>query len=111
MTIQERPAVATNPKQGVALESALAQFDRVSEYLDLDPEVAAVLRVPKREWTVRFPVRMNDGQVKVFTGYRVQHNVARGPANVQQVVRFGPVERDALGGDWQRMEEAGGHRR
>jgi glutamate dehydrogenase (NAD(P)+) len=88
MTIQERPAVA-HPKQGVALESALAQFDRVSEYLDLDPEVAAILRVPKREWTVRFPVRMNDGEVKVFTGYRVQHNVARGPA--KGGMRFHPA--------------------
>ena len=88
MTIQERPAVA-HPKQGVALESALAQFDRVSEYLDLDPEVAAILRVPKREWTVRFPVRMNTGDVKVFTGYRVQHNMARGPA--KGGMRFHPA--------------------
>jgi glutamate dehydrogenase (NAD(P)+) len=39
-----------------------------------------VLRVPKREWTVRFPVTRDDGSVEVFTGYRVQHNVARGPA-------------------------------
>ena len=88
MTIQERPAFA-HPKQGVALESALAQFDRVSEYLDLDPEVAAILRVPKREWTVRFPVRMNTGDVKVFTGYRVQHNMARGPA--KGGMRFHPA--------------------
>jgi glutamate dehydrogenase (NAD(P)+) len=88
MTILERPTV-THPKQGVALESALAQFDRVSQYLDLDPEVAAILRVPKREWTVRFPVRMNDGEVKVFTGYRVQHNVARGPA--KGGMRFHPA--------------------
>jgi glutamate dehydrogenase (NAD(P)+) len=88
MTIQERPTV-THPKQGVALESALAQFDRVSKYLDLDPEVAAILRVPKREWTVRFPVRMNSGDVRVFTGYRVQHNVARGPA--KGGMRFHPA--------------------
>ena len=88
MTIQERPTV-THPKQGVALESARAQFDRVSKYLDLDPEVAAILRVPKREWTVRFPVRMNSGDVRVFTGYRVQHNVARGPA--KGGMRFHPA--------------------
>jgi glutamate dehydrogenase (NAD(P)+) len=88
MTIQERPAVA-NPPQGVALASALAQFDRVATYLDLDSEVAAMLRVPKREWTVRFPVRMDDGEVRVFTGYRVQHNVARGPA--KGGMRFHPA--------------------
>ena len=88
MAIQERPQVS-HPRQGVALESALAQFDRVSEYLDLDPEVAAVLRVPKREWTVRFPVRMNNGDVKVFTGYRVQHNMSRGPA--KGGMRFHPA--------------------
>jgi glutamate dehydrogenase (NAD(P)+) len=88
MAIQERPIVSDPPK-GVALASALAQFDRVAEYLDLDPEVAAVLRVPKREWTVRFPVRMDDGEVQVFTGYRVQHNLARGPA--KGGVRFHPA--------------------
>ncbi len=88
MAIQERPMVSDPPK-GVALESALKQFDRVAEYLDLDPEVAAVLRVPKREWTVRFPVRMDDGEVQVITGYRVQHNLARGPA--KGGIRFHPA--------------------
>src|SRR5687767_906277 len=63
-----------------ALDSALSQFDRVADYLELDPGTRAILRVPKRELTVRFPVKMDDGRVEVFTGYRVQHNLARGPA-------------------------------
>jgi glutamate dehydrogenase (NAD(P)+) len=63
-----------------AIESALAQFDRAADHLDLAPETRAILRVPKREWTVNFPVTMDDGHVEVFTGYRVQHNMARGPA-------------------------------
>ena len=72
-----------------AIESALAQFDRVADHLDLAPETRAILRVPKREWTVNFPVSMDDGHVEVFTGYRVQHNMARGPA--KGGIRFHPA--------------------
>ena len=63
-----------------ALEAALAQFDAAADHLQLQPELRAILRVPKRELTVHFPVRLEDGQTQLFTGYRVQHNVARGPA-------------------------------
>jgi len=59
---------------------AQAQFDHAAELLTLDPGMRRVLRVPKRELTVNFPVTMDDGHVEVFTGYRVQHNVSRGPA-------------------------------
>jgi glutamate dehydrogenase (NAD(P)+) len=59
---------------------AQAQFDHAAELLSLDPGLRRVLRVPKRELTVNFPVTMDDGHVEVFTGYRVQHNVGRGPA-------------------------------
>ncbi len=72
-----------------ALRSALAQFDGVADYLELDPDTRAILRVPKRELTVRFPMKMDDGRVKVFTGYRVQHNLARGPA--KGGIRFHPA--------------------
>jgi glutamate dehydrogenase (NAD(P)+) len=59
---------------------AQAQFDHAAELLDLDPGMRRVLRVPKRELTVNFPVTMDDGHVEVFTGHRVQHNLSRGPA-------------------------------
>jgi glutamate dehydrogenase (NAD(P)+) len=59
---------------------AQQQFDTAAEQLHLDPGLRAVLRVPKRELTVNFPVTMDDGSVEVFTGYRVQHNLSRGPA-------------------------------
>ena len=65
---------------GRALTAALAQFDLTADHLQLENELRAVLRVAKREWTVNFPVKLDDGRVRVFTGYRVQHNVARGPA-------------------------------
>ena len=74
------PRHTHRPATQSALESALAQFDRAAAHLDLSDESRAILRVPKREWTVNFPVRMDDGRVEVFTGYRVQHNMARGPA-------------------------------
>ena len=59
---------------------AQQQFDLAAERLDLDPGMRAVLREPRRELTVHFPVHMDDGSVRVFTGYRVQHNLGRGPA-------------------------------
>jgi glutamate dehydrogenase (NAD(P)+) len=59
---------------------AQSQFDHAADQLDLDPGLREVLRVPKRELTVNFPVTMDDGHVEVFTGYRVQHNLSRGPA-------------------------------
>jgi glutamate dehydrogenase (NAD(P)+) len=65
---------------GKALEAALAQFDAAADHLGLEAGLRAVLRVPKREFTVHFPVKRDDGSVEVFQGYRVQHNLARGPA-------------------------------
>jgi glutamate dehydrogenase (NAD(P)+) len=59
---------------------AVEQFDVAAERLHLSQELRAILRKPKRELTVNFPVRMDDGHVEMFTGYRVQHNINRGPA-------------------------------
>jgi glutamate dehydrogenase (NAD(P)+) len=58
---------------------AQTQFDHAADKLDLDDGMRRVLRVPQRELTVNFPVTMDDGTVRVFTGHRVQHNVSRGP--------------------------------
>ena len=58
----------------------LRQFDTAAQLLGLDEELQAILRTPKRELTVHFPVRMDDGSVRMFEGYRVQHNVNCGPA-------------------------------
>ena len=63
-----------------AWEVAQQQFDLAAERLDLDDGMRRVLREPRREFTVHFPVHMDDGSVQVFTGYRVQHNLGRGPA-------------------------------
>ncbi|MCC6569324.1 MAG: Glu/Leu/Phe/Val dehydrogenase, partial [Anaerolineales bacterium] len=59
---------------------AQAQFDHVAEQLKLDAGVREVLRWPTREFTFRIPVRMDDGSLSVFTGYRVQHSDVRGPS-------------------------------
>jgi glutamate dehydrogenase (NAD(P)+) len=56
------------------------QFDIAAEYLKLDPGLRHVLRTPKRILEVSIPTKMDNGQIKVFTGFRVQHNIARGPA-------------------------------
>ena len=72
-----------------ALSAALEQFDAAADLLALDPGLRAVLRVPQREYTANFPVQRDDGSIRVFTGYRVQHNVARGPA--KGGLRFHPA--------------------
>ncbi|MBM4407648.1 MAG: Glu/Leu/Phe/Val dehydrogenase [Chloroflexi bacterium] len=59
---------------------AQQQFDLAADRLNLDEGLRRVLREPRRELTVHFPVKMDDGHVQVFTGYRVQHNLGRGPA-------------------------------
>jgi len=59
---------------------AMLQFDAAAEYMKLDPALRSVLRSPKRVLEVSIPTKMDNGQVKVFSGFRVQHNVARGPA-------------------------------
>ncbi|MCD6414455.1 MAG: Glu/Leu/Phe/Val dehydrogenase [Candidatus Diapherotrites archaeon] len=69
-------------------ESAQKQLDEAAEVMHLKPEILEVLKHPKRLLTVNFPVRMDDGSVKVFQGYRVQHNDARGPT--KGGIRFHP---------------------
>ncbi len=72
---------AAAPSSGVnPLDMALEQFDQAADKLHLDDSLRQVLRSCKRELTVHFPVKMDNGSVQVFTGYRVQHNMARGPA-------------------------------
>ena len=61
-------------------EMAQRQFDEVADQLALDQGVRAILRWPLREFHFRIPVRMDDGSMRVFDGFRVQHNDARGPA-------------------------------
>src|SRR4051794_22487964 len=58
---------------------ATTQFDKAADLLDLDQEARARLREPRRCLTVNFPVRMDDGSVENFTGYRVQHTLTMGP--------------------------------
>ena len=59
---------------------AQRQFDIAADRLSLDPQLRAVLREAERELIVSVPVRMDDGRVEVYTGYRVQHNLGRGPS-------------------------------
>lgn len=62
------------------LEMARQQLFRAAEHLDLDKGLVSTLAVPRRQLVVNFPVVMDDGSIEVFEGYRVQHNVSRGPS-------------------------------
>jgi glutamate dehydrogenase (NAD(P)+) len=59
---------------------AVAQFEVAADRLNLSEDMRGILRQTKRELTVNFPVRMDDGSIRMYTGYRVQHNINRGPA-------------------------------
>ncbi len=69
---------------------AQAQFDRIADTLNLDEPTRELLRNPLREYSFAIPIRMDDGNIKVFRGFRVQHNDARGPC--KGGIRFHPQE-------------------
>jgi glutamate dehydrogenase len=73
-----------------AFKMAQSQFDNVAEELNLDPQVSEMLRWPTREFKFMIPVHMDDGTIRVFFGYRVQHSDARGPS--KGGIRFHPSE-------------------
>jgi glutamate dehydrogenase (NAD(P)+) len=68
--------------------AAEARFDQAADKLRLDEGMRKVLRSPTREITVNIPVQLDDGRIEVFTGYRVQHSIARGPG--KGGIRYGP---------------------
>jgi len=73
-----------------AFEMARAQFDKTADLIGLDTASRDLLRSPLREYHFSIPVRMDDGKVRIFQGFRVQHNDARGPA--KGGIRFHPQE-------------------
>jgi len=75
MVTARAPQEELNP-----FEIAKQQFDRAADYLELEQSLRNVLRSAKRQLIVSIPVKMDGGETKVFEGYRVQHNIARGPA-------------------------------
>jgi glutamate dehydrogenase (NAD(P)+) len=82
LIFQEQKIMATAAFQEELnpFEIAKQQFDRAADYLELEQSLRNVLRSAKRQLIVSIPVKMDGGEVKVFEGYRVQHNIARGPA-------------------------------
>jgi glutamate dehydrogenase (NAD(P)+) len=73
-------APAVQPSADNPWLNAQRQFDAAAEVLDLQHSLREVLREVRREFTVRFPVKLDDGGVRMYEGYRVQHNLTRGPA-------------------------------
>ncbi len=67
---------------------AVQQFESAADKLNLSEDMREILRQPKRELTVHFPVRLDNGRIRTYTGYRVQHNVNRGPA--KGGIRYSP---------------------
>ena len=82
MTTREKDTVQTTVESAAInpYHMAVQQFEAAAEKLNLSEDMREVLRQPKRELSVNFPVRLDSGRMKTFTGYRVQHNINRGPA-------------------------------
>jgi glutamate dehydrogenase (NAD(P)+) len=76
---ETKKARAAEPAVGNPYENAMTQFDAVAEIIHLEDGIRSELRTCQRELTVHFPVQMDDGSRRMFTGYRVQHNNALGP--------------------------------
>lgn len=70
----------TAPDEENPFDAMTARLDRAAAELELDPGIYKILRHPERQITVAIPVRMDTGEIEVFTGHRVVHNTARGPA-------------------------------
>nr|WP_321413297.1 Glu/Leu/Phe/Val dehydrogenase [uncultured Allomuricauda sp.] len=66
------------PKQGM-LDNVMRQFNNAADIIELNTNIRKILEVTNNEFVVHFPVRMDNGEVEIFTGYRVQHNNALGP--------------------------------
>jgi glutamate dehydrogenase (NAD(P)+) len=81
-------AILTRDQETNPWVSAEARFDNAAEKLRLDDGVRKVLRTPTREITVNIPVMLDDGRLEVFTGYRVQHSLVRGPG--KGGIRYAP---------------------
>jgi glutamate dehydrogenase (NAD(P)+) len=83
-----RPDPLSAGESANPFENAKSQLALVCSYLGLDPGLQEVLKHPQRELTVNFPVKLDDGSTRIFTGYRVQHNVSRGPS--KGGIRYSP---------------------
>jgi glutamate dehydrogenase (NAD(P)+) len=79
MTITDKLKAVNGDQHSKFWQNAHFYFDRVYQTMNLDPVWRAVLATPKRVLTVSCPVKMDDGSIQVFTGYRAQHNNSRGP--------------------------------
>ncbi len=87
--------VAAIVKRRSMYQSVMSQFDKAADLMRLDGNIRKILAKTENEISVNFPVKMNDGQVEMFTGYRVQHNDALGP--FKGGLRFHPgVDRDEV---------------
>jgi len=76
----QQQARAVSQEELNPFKIAKQQFDLAADYLELDDSMRRVLKTAKRQLIVSIPVKMDNGEVQVFEGYRVQHNIARGPA-------------------------------
>ena len=87
-TTQENAMTASLDQEFNPWQSQAARFDYAAQKLNLEEGVWKILRYPNREIIVHIPIAMDDGRIEVFTGYRVQHSIARGPA--KGGVRYSP---------------------
>ncbi|NDJ63115.1 MAG: Glu/Leu/Phe/Val dehydrogenase [Chloroflexi bacterium] len=81
--------ITREPHAASAYDIAIAQYDRAVGFLNLDENIAEYLKYPRREFTVNFPVKRDDGRIEMFTGYRVHHSTILGPS--KGGIRYSPA--------------------
>ncbi len=81
VAVFDPPTNHTKPSHvASAYQTAIAQYNRATEYLDLEDDLIEFMRYPRREFTVNFPVRRDNDKMEMFTGYRVHHSTVLGPS-------------------------------
>lgn len=93
-TVSQPPMSLTIDQEFNPWQSQAARFDFAAQKLNLDEGLWKILRYPTREIIVHIPVTMDDGRLEIFTGYRVQHSIARGPA--KGGVRYSPDRKSVV---------------
>jgi len=73
-------------EHGPIFGAMLQEFEQAARILNLDPSIWKILTHPKRQITVSCPIQMDNGQIEVFTGYRVQYNITLGPARAGSAI-------------------------
>lgn len=80
VAVMDAPPIEIDSSIASAYQTAIAQYNRATDHLTIEDDLIEFMRYPRREFTVNFPVRRDNGKMEIFTGYRVHHSTVMGPS-------------------------------